>query len=275
MAAEIDVDRYFRRIAYAGDAPATLATLARLHALHAEAIPFENLSAFLGEEIPLDPASLQRKLIDAQRGGWCFEQNLLFAEVLRALGYRVTTLAARVRWNAPHGALRPRSHMLMRVELPEGDYIADVGFGGLTLSAPLRLEPAIEQETPHERFRLAEQDGTYLLEAEVAGAWQPLYTFDLVEQHVPDYEVSNWYLAHHPQSQFVTGIIAARTEPGTRHALRGGRYAVHRRGRPSATRAVESVEDFRRLLEGPFRIRLPEMPELDRRLAGLVAAAPK
>ena len=77
----IDLDAYFGRIGYEGEARASLATLSRLHALHAEAIPFENLAAFLGEEIPLDAASLQRKLVAEGRGGWCFEQNLLFAHM--------------------------------------------------------------------------------------------------------------------------------------------------------------------------------------------------
>ena len=209
-------------------------------------------------------------MVSGGRGGWCFEQNLLFAHVLRALGFTLTTLAARVRWNAPAGAARPRSHMLLMLKLPRGDYIADVGFGGLTLSAPLRFETGVAQETPHERFRLEEEaPSLFRLDAHLTDAWQPLYAFDLHEQQLPDYEVSNWYLAHHPQSQFVTGLIAARTEPGIRHALRGSRYSVHRR-EGTESRVLQGVAEFREVLEGPLRIRLPDHPELDRRLARLV-----
>ena len=270
MADGIDLDAYFARIGFGGDAKPTLETLGRIHALHAEAIPFENLSAFIGEDIPLDAASLQKKLVQSGRGGWCFEQNLLLSHVLRALGFELATLAARVRWNAPAGALRPRSHMLLRVKVEGRDYIADVGFGGLVLTAPLRLETGIEQETPHERFRLSETAaGTYLLEAQLADAWQPLYAFDLVEHIQPDYEVSNWYLAHHPQSQFLTGVLAARSEPGARHALRSGRYALHRR-QGTESRPIETVDDYKAILSGPFRIRLPQGTELDRKLSKLV-----
>jgi N-hydroxyarylamine O-acetyltransferase len=270
----VDLDAYFARIGYEGRAAPTLETLARLHELHPQAIPFENLSPFLGEEIPLDIASLQDKLLTRGRGGWCFEQNLLFAHVLREIGFDLVTLAARVRWNAPPGEARPRSHMLLLVKLPQGDYIADVGFGGLVLTAPIRLAANIEQPTPHEAFRLGAYEGMHLLEANVAGAWQPLYAFDLHEQTLPDYEVSNWYLAHHPKSQFVTGILAARSEPQKRHALRGGRYTLHRLGQPSESRAIESAEDFRQTLSGPFGIRLPNSPELDSRLRQLLATPP-
>jgi N-hydroxyarylamine O-acetyltransferase len=268
----VDLDAYFARLGYAGQPAPTLETLAALHELHPQAIPFENLSPFLGEDIPLDIASLQEKLLTRRRGGWCFEQNLLFAHVLREIGFDLVTLAARVRWNAPAGEARPRSHMLLLVKLPGGEYIADVGFGGLVLTAPLRLASGIEQPTPHEPFRVTSSEGMHLLEAHVAGAWQPLYAFDLHEQTLPDYEVSNWYLAHHPKSQFVTGIIAARTEPGRRHALRGDRYTLHRQGQSSESRSIESVDDFKETLAGPLRIRLPESPELDARLARLLDA---
>ena len=271
MTARVDLDAYFARVGFDGAAAPTLATLQRLHALHPAAIPFENLSPFIGEEVALDLESLQKKLVAGGRGGWCFEQNLLFAAVLRAMGFRLTTLAARVRWNAPPGELRPRSHMLVQVHLAEGDFIADVGFGGLVLTAPLRLRVDLEQETPNETFRLRESPrGTYLLEASVAGEWMALYAFDLHEQLVPDYEVSNWYLANHPKSPFVTGVIAARSEPGVRHALRMGRYAIHRRGGETESRELATVNDYREVLAGPIGIRLPDSPELDRRLARLL-----
>jgi len=269
MAEGLDLAAYFRRIGFSGKAEPTMETLSRLQELHPAAIPFENLGAFLGEEIPLDIASLQGKLVHGGRGGWCFEQNLLFAQVLREIGFDLTTLAARVRWNQPADAARPRSHMLMAVHMKEGNFIADVGFGGLVLTAPLRLETGTEQQTPHEPFRLSEpKPGTYLVEARIAGAWQALYAFDLHEQTLPDYEVSNWYLAHHPQSHFVTGLIAARSEPGMRHALRGGRYAIHRRD-GTESRELATADDYRRALEGPFGIRLPDHPELERKLAQL------
>ena len=268
-APSVDLDAYFRRIGYRGTGGPTLATLREVHALHAESIPFESLSAFIGEEISLDVAALQRKLVHGGRGGWCFEQNLLFSHVLRAMGFDLKTLAARVRWNVPAEVLRPRSHMLLLVQTDEGAHIADVGFGGLTLSAPLRFERGLVQDTPHETFRIVEGTDDYVLEVHIAESWLPMYRFDLRESILPDYEVSNWYLSHHPQSPFVIGITAARNEPGKRHALRDRRYTVHRRGAASEVRQLETVAELKDVLTGPLRIRLPESPELERRLRTL------
>lgn len=265
----IDLDAYLARIGFGGHARPDLATLREIHRLHAAAIPFENLSALVGEPIALDAASLERKLVRGGRGGWCFEQNLLLRHVLDAIGFRVQPLAARVRWNVPPHVRTPRSHCLLRVETEEGDHIADVGFGGQSFTAPLALRPDVEQETPHETFRLMPDAERFRVETRIEGAWQALYIFDLVEAFPADYEVSNWYLAHHPQSQFVNGVIAARAEADRRHALRHTRYAVHHRDGRTERREIGGASELRDLLAGPLGIRLDGVPGLDARLAAL------
>lgn len=154
MTAAIDLDAYFQRIGYTGERTPTLDTLRALHVRHTEAIPFENLNPLLKWPVRLDAPSLEQKLVRDGRGGYCFEQNRLLRHVLEALGFSVKGLAARVVWNAPEGAITARTHMLLRVDLNEQPYIVDVGFGGQTLTGPLRLEPDTEQTTPHEPFRL-------------------------------------------------------------------------------------------------------------------------
>src|SRR4029077_20667326 len=124
----LDLDAYFQRIGYAGSRAPSRATLDALHLAHATHIPFENLDILLGRPIRLDLASLQSKLIDSKRGGYCFEQNTLFAAVLEQIGFRVTKLAARVRFGATR--LLPRTHMQLRVDVEGAPSLAEVGFGG-------------------------------------------------------------------------------------------------------------------------------------------------
>jgi N-hydroxyarylamine O-acetyltransferase len=269
-----DLDAYFARIGFRGPAAPTLGTLREIHTRHAAAIPFENLSPLLGEPVPLDLASLERKLVASERGGWCFEHNLLFAHVLRAIGFEVTTLAARVRWNVPPQVTTPRSHCLLRIDIAGATHIADVGFGGLTLTAPLELVPGLEQPTPHEPHRVVEEGAGFALEAKVAGEWQRLYLFDLHEQQQADYEVSNWYLANHPQSQFVTGLICARADTDRRHALRNTRYAIHHTDGATERRFITAVDELKDVLRNSIRVPLPDSPLLDRTLQRIIDANP-
>jgi len=270
-AAAFDLDAYFDRIGHAGPSAPTLETLQRLHLLHTQHIAFENLSPLTGEPVKLDIASLQDKLVAQHRGGYCFEQNLLFARALDELGFTVRGLGARVRWNVPDQVMTARGHMLLLVSLPHGDHIADVGFGGMTLTGALRLEPDIEQSTPHEPFRLRRADDVFTLEAKVGDAWKALYAFDLRAHYLPDYEVTSWYLSNHPQSHFVTGLVAARPEPGRRHALRNNNYSIHELNGATHTRALTNADELKRTLVEVFHIHLPDSVALAGKLQSIAA----
>lgn len=267
-----DLDAYLERIGYSGDTSPTLATLAAVAGLHPSAIPFENLDPYLRLPVALDSASLQRKLVRGGRGGWCFEHNLLLGTALAAIGFRPRGLGARVLWNAPAGTIGPRSHMVLLLELQQRPYIVDAGFGGLTLTGPLRLEAGIAQDTPHGQFRLRQPESDFVVEADVNGSWTPLYRFDLHPQRLADYEVSNWYLSNHPQSHFLGGVLAARVEPGRRYALRSREFTVHSAGAASERRALSSGSELRRILEETFRIAVPIGPDVDAAFDRLVGA---
>jgi len=274
--AVIDLDAYLERIGVRGVHGASLETLRVLHAAHPAAIAFENLNPLLGWPVALDSEALQRKLVTEGRGGWCFEHNALFKLALEALGFRVTGLGARVLWNAPPASpVGARSHMLLRVEAAGRSYMADVGFGGNTLTAPLTWEPGVTQETPHEPHRLMgihrQDGGGYVLEAQMGGEWKPLYRFTEEAQFPADYEVSNWFLCTHESSFFRHTLMAARATPGARYALRNNELAVHRRT-GTEKRVINSAEELRSLLSNELAIRLPEAPELDAALARVCSA---
>lgn len=265
-----ELGAYLDRIDVSDAHTPDLPTLRRIVAGHAQAIAFENLNPFTGREVHLDPASLATKLVTGGRGGYCFEQNLLLRGALDTLGYRTTGLAARVLWNRPRDAPPPaRGHMLLRVDLPEGPHLVDVGFGGLTLTGVLALEPEREQATPHEPFRLLPDGDGLLMQARAGGQWGTLYHLTLAEQYLSDYEVTNWYLSHHPQSHFVTGLVAARPTADRRFALGGRTLSVHHTGGPIERQNLASPGEIRAALEERFMLDTSGLPDLDAHLTRL------
>ena len=275
MGPAIDLNAYFARIGHAGATTPSLETLRELVLLQPQAIPFENLNPLLGLPVLLDPASLERKILHEGRGGYCFELNLLLKLALEAIGFNVHGLAARVLWNQPEDAVTPRSHMLLRVPIDGEEYIVDSAFGGMTMTGVLRLEPDVEQATPHEPFRLLREPSGYLrLQAGVRGEWMPLYRFDLQEQFPPDYEFSNYYLSTHPRSHFKSNLYAGRIEARRRLALHNSQFNIHHLGGPSATRILTSAAELREVLERDFLIKLPESPELERVLTRYTTELP-
>jgi N-hydroxyarylamine O-acetyltransferase len=272
----LDLDAYFARVGYTGSRDPTLDALRALHARHAAAIPFENLNPLAGWPVRLDIASLENKLVRGGRGGYCFEQNLLFSNVLRAMGYAVTHLAARVLWRSrSDDEIRPRTHMLLLVDVRGEIHLADVGFGGQSLTGPLRFVTDVEQATPHEPFRLMPVEGAapveYKLQSLVGKIWKTLYRFDLQPQLEGDYELPNHYLCTSDQSHFRTTVIAARALPDRRYGLANSFLSTHWLDGPSERRALKSVAEVRQVLTEIFDITLPDDPQSRERLDSAIA----
>src|SRR5439155_19133562 len=112
-----------------------------------------------------------------------------------------------------------RTHMLLRVDLAEGPYLVDVGFGGRIFAAPLRLEPDREQHAMTDTLRLARRDDVFTLQVLSDGEWGDLYRFILEPQVAADYEIANWFLCTHPTSFFRGNLLAERLTPGRRLSL--------------------------------------------------------
>jgi N-hydroxyarylamine O-acetyltransferase len=263
----LDLDSYLQRIGYSGPRTATLETLRALQSLHPRAIPFENLDTLSGRPVRLDVHSLERKLVQSRRGGYCFEQNLLLKHALDALGFDAAALAARVVWERTDGELRARTHMVLLVALGERRYVCDVGFGGLTPTAPIELTPDVEQPTPHETFRVVRVAGELAVEARVRGEWKRLYRFDLQEQLEVDIEVLNHYVMSHAESPMRSRLLAARVAPNRRFGLGNGMLSVHHLHGASEQRRIASVDELKRVLAETFGIDVPAGQEVDAALA--------
>ncbi|WP_297824461.1 arylamine N-acetyltransferase [Mycobacterium sp.] len=241
----LDLGAYFDRIGYRGAAEPNLEVLQDLMTAHTGAIPFENLDPLMGVPVDdLSPRALTDKLVHRRRGGYCYEQNGLMGYALAEIGFRVRRLVGRVVWMLPPDApLGAQTHTVLAVTFPgsQGSYLVDVGFGGQTLTSPIRFETANAQQTTHEPYRLNDRGDGLVLQAMVRGDWKPLYVFGT--QTVPqiDLKVGSWYVSTHPESIFVTGLMAALTTDDARYNLAGRNLTVHRADGSEKTRLDDAA----------------------------------
>jgi arylamine N-acetyltransferase len=252
----VDAAAYFARIGYRGAAEPTVETVHALVAAHNQSIPFENLDPLLGIPVAdLSAAALTDKLVHRRRGGYCYEHNGLMGYVLEELGFGVQRFAGRVVWMNPDGPLPAQTHQVLSVTVPavDGPLLVDVGFGGQTLTSPIRLQPGPVQETRHEPYRIRERGDGYQLEAEIGDVWQPLYTFTTRPQPRIDLEIGSWYVSTHPNSHFVTGLTAALVTDDARWNLRGRNLAIHRAGNTEKIR-FDTAADVLDVLTDRFGI---------------------
>jgi len=178
---------------------------------HVCTFAFESLSTLLRLPVPIDLPSVEQKVLLDGRGGYCYELNQLFLELLQELGFDARGITGRVVMGGPPDAHTARTHRLSLVTVDGVRYICDVGFGGMVPSSPLRLDSEAIQATAHEPFRLTVKHGSYTLWADVGGEWRGLYVFDLQVQADIDYEIGNWYVSTHADSPFLGELMLAYT----------------------------------------------------------------
>jgi N-hydroxyarylamine O-acetyltransferase len=192
--------------------------------------------------------------VTARRGGYCFEQNTLFRAALESLGFQVTSLAARVRSGS--NAIRPRTHMLLRVDLREGPFLADVGFGGDGLVRSMPLMPGEEASIGGMGHRLQYDGDTWVLQGNAAGSWADLYEFTLEPQYPADFEMANHFTSTHPSSRFVQTLTAQRSWSEKRAILRDRDLVLHQ-GRAAQTTRIRDPEHLLDVLDEEFGLSFP------------------
>jgi len=258
--ATFDQEAWLHRIGYDGPRAPTLATLRGIVAAHAMTISYETIDPLLGRPPKLDVAALQQKMIVGGRGGYCFEQNMLFRAGLQSLGFVVTSLQARVVRNLSIVAERPALHMVLRIDLPEGAFLADVGFGNLAPTTPLELHPLVEQPTPHETMRFLAMQEELVLQARLGDGWEHIYRVVPLPRVDAEYEIANWFTATHPASAFANNLIAARPGPGrTRLTLFNERLTVRHATGEAERRSLQEAGEYRAVLADVFGLVLTEV----------------
>jgi len=254
MAEAFDLDAYLKRIGYGGPREPTPVVLEEVHLGHLTHIPFENLDAFLGQPTRLDLASLQAKMVQGRRGGTCLSQNTLLAAALEALGFRVTRLAGRVRVGAT--TVRPRGHMLLRVEAGGTAWLADVGFGGNGLLKPVPLVPTTTVRQYHWEYRIVEEPALLVLQSRCPGGWLDMYTFTLEPHYPVDYEVIKHYYSTHPNVKFHKTLTFQRPTPEARYMVRDRELTVERAS-GIEKRYLADEEELRQTLAQDIGLDLP------------------
>lgn len=251
------LERYLQRIGYHGSREPTLATLRSLHLHHGRAIPFENLDVVLERRISIDLDVVAEKLITQHRGGYCFEQNTLFREMLRTLGFKVVALLARVRWQVPAEVATARTHMVLQVDIDERPWMADVGFGGIGTTEPLALDSESEQATSHETRRLVRTGNDMLHQVRIGDEWHDVYLLNLKPPPLVDFELGNWYSCTHPHATFVNNLVAALVTPTGRAVIFNHELTLRSGNGTTTTQPIRTQAELRELLVKHFGLHFP------------------
>ncbi|MET7453273.1 arylamine N-acetyltransferase [Streptomyces sp. NPDC005574] len=265
------VDAYLRRLGAERPARPTDDALRELHLRHLRAVPFENLSVHLGEEIVLTEDRLLEKLVDARRGGFCYELNGAFGALLTALGFEVVLLAARVYGDEGRLGI-PYDHLALRVRTVDGgEWLADVGFGAHS-HYPLAFSERGDQVDPGGVFRIggAEPDAAgarggseeaAAVDLDVALGGKAQYRLETRPRVLEDFVAGAWWHSTSPKSHFLRSLVCSRiTEDGGRITLSGRKLTVTAADGTREVREPATDEEVLAVYRDRFGIALDRVP---------------
>jgi N-hydroxyarylamine O-acetyltransferase len=256
----VDLDAYLHRIAYHGLRQPSAPCLRALHRQHLFTVPFENLDVQLGIPIHLEMPRLYDKLVTRRRGGFCYELNGLFCELLTTMGFQVQMLSARVRRD--DGGFGPEfDHMLLKVELAE-PWLVDVGFGDSFVDPIVFHEGGADQVNGH-RYSVIPQGHEWQLLREDANGQVPLYAFRDVPRQLSDYAGMCQFHQTSPESGFTQRWICSKATSDGRITLTNRRLIITRGGTREES-ALTTEDEVRRCLQEQFDVKFPESADLSR-----------
>lgn len=252
----------------AGNSDDARAHIARLQRAHITSVPFENLSivghpfgTYTGEPVELELPHIYSKLVEEERGGYCFEMNGLFHWLLTELGYEVYRVAAQVVSGSNDPV--PANHLALVVEL-EMPYLIDVGLAFPKCWEPIPLYDRTVVRGGHRRWRAIpsdrpDQDYLVQFREEHDSEWTDSYLFSDTPRKLHYFAASNDFLQTAPESPFTTKpIVNIATDTGYR-TCSADQFTVTEKG--TRTEYPATGEEWSTLLKEWFGLHLPEESE--------------
>lgn len=249
----MNVDNYLSRIGVdPGFVRADIETLGLLQRQHLLHVPFENLDIHWDRPIVLDTDRFYSKIVDAGRGGFCYELNGLFNELLTAVGFHTHLVSGRVY--GPDKVPGPEfDHMAIVVLIGVDEYLADVGFGDF-IAEPLKIDPSSEQNDREGVFivRFTEHGG-FEVEKKDGDAWKPECLFGRNAHALSEFAGMCEFHQHSPASHFTKGKVCSILTADGRKTLTDKKLVVTSSGQKTE-KTIESEGEFAEILKAEFGI---------------------
>ncbi len=221
---------------------------------HIATFPFSNLGVLLHEDLSLELQVLFERVVTNKRGGYCFEQNKIFFEVLNYLGFQCDIVLGRVLHNRNIDV--PRTHRITRVTLADSTYLVDVGFGPLCPREPLLLDLDKPQNQGDYVYRITQPDlGCYLLQTKEVDGWFTLYSFDNGLYTEADCLCGHHFSSTHPDAIFVNNLVVSRKSYADIRFLRNNEFHRLKDGKAMISR-ISSNDNLAEILRQEFGINL-------------------
>ncbi|MEO8446501.1 MAG: arylamine N-acetyltransferase [bacterium] len=252
----MDTENYLKKLSVESSVKPSVEYLTELHYKHLLTFPFENLDIHNSTPIVIDVKNFYEKIINNNRGGFCYELNGLFNELLSAAGYKTYFVSCNIFISDEKGFSPDYDHIAIVVQTEDGEYLADVGFGDNFLK-PLKLiyNKSFEQYGVHYRLSKIDSDELLLEKSRNGSDYIREYKFRLLPKELNDFAERCHYQQTSPQSHFLEGKICSIATTKGRISLSDKKLIITNDVERNEI-TINSKEEFDKLLFEYFKIKL-------------------
>ena len=249
----MDIQKYLERINYTGYLNPGAEVLSSLQLAHLMTVPFENLDIYY--KVPIDVDNLFDKIVNRRRGGFCYELNGLFYQLLSALGFTVKMISAGV-YNHKKEYSPEYDHMALLVTIKNDNYLVDVGFGEFSHS-PVNMKLNTETVDSTGIFKVEGPDENYhvVKKKNANGEFIPEYRFSLSERKLHDFDARCLFHQTSSESHFMQNRICSLPIKNGRITLTGNTLKITANGIVKETH-LDNEQAVRQALWNYFKIKL-------------------
>jgi N-hydroxyarylamine O-acetyltransferase len=254
------LDNYLSRIDYRQKPQNNLQTLHQLHKKHVFAIPFEDLDIHLKKPLKIDVNSLYKKIIIEKRGGFCYELNFLFYNLLKEIGFDCQIVSSRM-YDKRENLGSQFDHLSIIVKLEE-DWLVDVGYGNL-FAEPMKIPTKIDNYVYKDRDAIykishSTEANTYILSESRKGyKFKKIYAFETIPRKIEEFYEQIDFKQHSEESYFVKNrICTIPTEEG-RITLFNNKF-IKTIGKDKEERTIQNDEEFYQIVREEFGMNVLE-----------------
>lgn len=245
---------YFNRIGFNNNGfEPNLENLKLLQRLHLLSVPFENLDIPWKNPIILDSDKFYQKIVNQKRGGFCYELNGLFYELLNKIGYKSKIISARVN-NGKGDFGKEYDHLAILTKVDGEQYLSDVGFGDF-IAEPLKFVLDLEQDDENGTYLIRKYDDEYFeVTKKVEDVWKSEYIFKDLERDLSEFEEMCKFHQTSKESHFTKGKVCSLMTKNGRKTLTDKKFIETVNGEKKEIN-VNSEKEFAQILENEFSIK--------------------
>lgn len=223
-----------------------------VHERFLRTVPYDGLTAQLGEHAPLDAQALVDRVVSTGRAGYCFEINTVLAALLEGLGFVVERREGIVDAREAFATGAATNHLALVARAGDEAFVCDAGWGEGFL-APLPLAEGTYRRGPL-TWAVERADGGWWVQQHIWGS-TPGFRFGDEVVDAARFAPHHERLATAPDSSFVQTLVVQKPLEDRVVTLRA-RTLSEKGPEVDAKRVLEDEDAFAATLRDTFNLTL-------------------